>query len=146
MYDILKSLSVVNNWVFDYGRSDFQNLHDSEEQKEVVYLFLDPVGIKKKKNDSNVEESRVFYGSFMMLYSSDLDEASYEDRYNDYIKPIINKEVEKVEEELSCEYEVDFEEWDIVEVINVLDYNLDGVIVTYRVDFEVDNVPKEDEE
>lgn len=132
MYEILKALAAASGWVFEYGRRDFQNLHDAAEQKEVSHLFLDPVQISKNRSDSGQVESITYSGNFMLLYSSDIDEESYEYRYENYIKPILEGQIGVIENDLVCVQEATIEQWQIVEVINMFDYNLDGVIVTYR--------------
>lgn len=136
MYDFLKDLSETSDWNFVYGRSDFQNLDDAERDEVKLHLFLDPVKIRKKRNDQNEIESRTFSGTFMMLYSSSIDELTYEERYKEYIKPIIEGRIDEIEENLTCEHEVKFEEWVSDEIINVFDYNLDGIIVTYKITYD----------
>lgn len=132
MYEILKALAAVNGWVFDYGRHDFHNLHEAAEQKNVSHIFLDPVEIRDIDNDSGVTEQKVYSGSFMILYSSDIDEESYDDRYQDYIKPIVTGDLKTIKDEIRCGYEVTFDLWKTVEVVNVFDFNFDGVICTYQ--------------
>ena len=134
--DLLENLSESEEWFFEYGRADFNNLTDVEEKKEVVHLFLDPVKRGKKKNDSGVTESNYNSGSFMMLYSSSIDELSYNERFEKYIKPILENEVEKIEEYLTCEGEVSIEFWELTEVINIFDYNLDGIIINYKISYD----------
>ena len=133
MYEILKAVAIAQSWLFDYGRSDFQNLFNEVEQKNVSHLFLDPVEIRKRRNDTGGIEALIYSGSFMLLYSSDIDEMSYEERYEKYIKPIKDTQIELIENELICGNEATIEEWTILEVINVFDFNADGAIVTYRV-------------
>jgi hypothetical protein len=137
MYEILKALAAVENWVFEYGRTDFQNLYNGLDNKNVSHLFLDPPERSKKRNDSGVVESIVYSGNFMLLYSSDIDETSYEYRYTNYIKPILDSQIAIIEEDLICEHEATLEEWKELEVINMFDQNLDGVLVTYRVSIDV---------
>lgn len=132
MYEILKALAAANNWGFEYGRHDFQNLHEAAEQKNVSHIFLDPVKIRDIDNDSGVTEKKVFSGSFMILYSSDIDEKSYDDRYQDYIKPIVTGDLLTIKDNIRCNNEVVFDLWETVEVINIFDYNFDGVICTYQ--------------
>ena len=132
MYEILKALAAANDWVFEYGRHDFNNLHEATEQKGVSHIFLDPVKIRDIDNDSGVTEQKVYSGLFMILFSSDIDEKSYDDRYQDYIKPIITGDLKTIKSEIRCNYQVIFDLWEIVEVINILDYNFDGVICTYQ--------------
>lgn len=133
MKEILEAFALAQGWFFDYGRMDFQNLTDIQEQKNVSHLFLDPVEINKNRNDSQQVESISYSGTFMILYSSDIDEESYNKRYEDYIKPIITGQVELIEDNLICEHESNIEQWKIVEVINVFDYNFDGIMVSYKV-------------
>lgn len=133
MKEILEAFAAAQGWVFDYGRSDFHNLKDVAEQTEVTHLFLDPVEIGKNRNDSGGVDSISYSGSFMLMYSSDIDEESYDFRYENYIKPIISGQIELLEDDLICTHEANIEQWKIVEVINVFDYNLDGVLVTYKV-------------
>ena len=137
MYEILKALAKSNGWIFEYGRTDFQNLSDASEKKNVSHVFLDPVEIIKNRNDSQVVESITYSNSFMILYSSDIDEISYEERYQKYIKPIVLTEIGIVENELICEKKATIEQWKIVEVINMFDYNLDGILVTYIITIDV---------
>ena len=132
----MKAIAAANSWVFDYGRSDFQNLFNAAEQKLKSHLFLDPVKIGKNRNDTGGVEAMVYSGSFMLLYSSDLDEVSYSDRYEKYIKPIVMTQIELIETDLICTQQANIEQWEIVEVINMFDYNLDGIIVTYRIVIE----------
>lgn len=132
MYEILKALATANNWVFEYGRHDFNNLFEASEQKNVSHIFLDPVEIRDVDNDSGVTEQKVHSGSFMILYSSDIDEKTYDDRYQDYIKPIVTGDLKTIKSEIRCNYEVKFDLWKIIEVINIFDYNFDGVICTYQ--------------
>ena len=104
MYEILKALAAANNWVFEYGRQDFNNLFEATEQKNVSHIFLDPVEIEEKDNDSGISEKQIHSGSFMILYSSDIDKKSYEDRYQDYIKPILTGDLEIIKKEIRCSY------------------------------------------
>ena len=137
MYEILKAFAASNNLPFEYGRADFNNLHDSAEQKNVSHIFLDPVEISDIDNDSGVTEKKVHSGSFMILYSSDIDEISYDDRYQKYIKPIVTGNLISIKDELRCNSEVVFDMWKIQEVINIFDYNFDGVICTFQLTFDL---------
>lgn len=133
MYEILKAIATAQSWVFTYGRHDFQNLFKANEQKNVSHLFLDPVKVRDIDNDSGVTEQKVHSGSFMILFSSDIDEEDYEARYIKYIKPIMTGDLQIIKDEIRCNYEASFDLWEITEVINIFDYNFDGVICTYQV-------------
>lgn len=134
MYEILKAFALANDWGFFYGRHDFQNLEDLDETEAAkIQLFLDPVEIEENENDTNVTESAIHSGRFMLLMSSDIDEQSYDDRYQDYIKPLIETQLKILKESIACGYEVTFNLWKTIEVINILDFNFDGIIVTFNI-------------
>lgn len=133
MYEILKAIATAQGWVFNYGRQDFQNLFNKNEQKNLSHLFLDPVKVRDIDNDSGATEKKVYSGNFMLLFSSDIDEESYEDRYINYIKPIVQGDLKTIKDEIRCNYQVSFDVWEITEVINIFDYNFDGVICTYQI-------------
>lgn len=130
MYDFFKDAAESNGWVFEYGRSDYQNLYNQEISGGTVHLFVDPIVIDSSFSDAG-NESQTYSGKFMMLLSSDVDE-QYQDKYNDYIKPLINTSLQNFKDELVCG-EMTINKFQMMEVINLFDYNLDGVLVTYSI-------------
>lgn len=133
MYDILKEFSLNNNIPFDYGRHDFLNLFNEIEQKNIPYIFLEPVTTSEKRNDTNIVIEREYSGNFMILFSSDIDEESYTSRYEKYIKEALGSILINLEIELSCKYYAKFLTWKKTEIINIFDYNMDGIIVNYNI-------------
>lgn len=133
MYEILKAIAAANSWVFTYGRHDFNNLFEGIEKQNTPYLFLDPVKIKDIDNENGVTEQRTYAGSFMVLYSSDIDEESYDARYQAYIKPIVTGALSVIKKYLRCTANATFELWETIEAINVFDYNFDGVLCSYQI-------------
>lgn len=139
MYEILKAIAATNVWGFFYGRHDYANLEDLDEvEKAKPQLFLDPVKFKENKSDLNVVESITYSGFFMLVKSSDLDEVSYDFRYTTYIKPLIDTQLLKIEDTIRCAYSVVFNQWEVSEVINYLDFNFDGIIVNYQITITID--------
>lgn len=136
MYDILKQLCSNNKWSFVYARQDFQNLFDEEPIANKPYFFLDPVQISSQFNTYNDVESEIHSGTFMVLMSSDIDDYDYEERYQKYIKPAIEITLNAIMEKISCDHRVTVNTWSSVEVINALDWNADGVIITYSITLE----------
>ncbi len=128
----LKELALANGWRFKYARRDYQNLIDatkfiSDEMKDAgngeTVLFLDPV-VRKTEN-LGVR----YTGNFMVLKSSNLDE-NYEDRTEINIDPIVNQVMTVMVQKLKCIYDVD--NWTSIEVINVFDFNADGLSVNFN--------------
>lgn len=130
MYDFFKDAATTNGWAFEYGRSDYQNLYNEEVSGGTVHLFVDPITIDSRFSDAG-NESQTYSGKFMMLLSSDVDE-HYEDKYNDYIKPLINSSIQTLKDELICS-EMEINKFQLIEVINLLDFNFDGVLVSYSI-------------
>lgn len=139
MYEALKAIAaaIANDWPFEYGRHDFHNLFSEVEKKNTPHLFLDPVQIQDIDNDNGVTEQQIQSGSFMIMYSSDIDETDYDARYQQYIKPILLQAMKTVKDSLRCGYDVTFDQWKTVEVINVFDYNFDGVLCTFQLTFDL---------
>lgn len=130
MYDFFKDTAESNGWVFEYGRSDYQNLYNQEISGGTIHLFVDPIVIDSTFSDAG-NESQTYTGKFMMLLSSDVDE-SYNDKYNDYIKPIMTNAIQTFKDELVCG-EMTINKFQMMEVINLFNFNLDGVLVTYSI-------------
>tara|TARA_R110000772_G_scaffold143585_1_gene253157 strand:- start:84 stop:497 length:414 start_codon:yes stop_codon:yes gene_type:complete len=132
MYAILKTIAESNKWEFEYGRSDYNNLYDAQEKKLIPQIFLDPVVIEKQFGEYNEQISQTEGGSFMILVSSDIDEESYDIRYTKYIQPLISTSMGIIESAISCDETYVINSWRLTEVINVFDYNMDGIICTYN--------------
>jgi len=128
MFNFLKNIATENNWKFEYSRADYQNLVDEIEKNEIA-LFVDPIQIDSKFSDSG-NETKTFTGKLMLLFSSDVDE-SYSDKYNDYLKPLLDDNLEIIKERFACsDYQIIM--FRTVEVVNLFDHNLDGVLVNYQ--------------
>lgn len=127
VYKFLKNVAANAEWGFEYSRQDYQNLFDEIENNK-PYLFVDPITIDSKFSDSG-NEKKTYSGKFMLLLSSDVDE-SYSDKYNDYIKPLLDTNLQILKDELACtDYQIQY--FRTLEVINLFDQNLDGVLVNY---------------
>lgn len=131
MYDLLKNISTTNNWDFTYAKRDWANLYDEVENGKVK-IFLDPVETNYTYGEYNQVYSKTYTGSFLILLSSDIDDGDYEQRYIDYIKPLITGASDTLKNSLLCE-EINIGSWREQEVINIFDFNLDGLIVTYSI-------------
>jgi len=131
MHDLIEDICTANGWGFEYGRRDFDNLYD-EEMSEDVRVFLDPVTIDEEINEQGVTEHQTYSGSFMMLKSSDVDEKSYEDRYQDYILDLKDTINTTLKNAIICKGML-IKSWKVQEVINVFDFNFDGLLITYSV-------------
>jgi len=134
MKEYFEAIATANDWVFKYARKDYQNLYSEIEVKDKVHLFVDPARFTKVFERDGVEPIAINYnGVFSMLISSSFDEISYEERYEKYIKPLIDEEIGKIENSLACSSGLTIKRWFGEEAINLFDYNLDGIIVSYEI-------------
>lgn len=129
MYEFFKNIAEFNGFAFEYSRSDYQNLYD-EMTTDKIHLFVDPIIIDSSFSDSG-HETKTYSGKFMLLVSSDVDE-DYKQKYLDNIKPIIDSATQIVKDDLRCA-DYDILKFQTIEVINLFDFNLDGVLVNYNV-------------
>jgi|SRR5690625_3186477 len=128
-----KQLAEDRGWRFVYARRDYQNLHEvtdfiSDQMQEAgqgeTVLFLDPI-VRRREDVGQVRHS----GNFMVLTQSDLDD-SYDDRTKNYIDPLINDVMGGLANELRCDFDID--EWVSIELINIFDFNADGISVRFN--------------
>jgi hypothetical protein len=138
MYDLIKNICTTNNWVFTYAKKDYSNLYEGDEQvgDDTPLVFLDPVQITETFDEFNNVEDIKYEGSLMIVLSSDIDEIDYDTRYQNYIKPIIDTTLSTLKNSIKCAGDYSINNWRTIEVINALDFNVDGVIVTYSINEE----------
>lgn len=129
MYDILKNIAESNDWVFKYARQDFQNLYD-EMENDLVHLFVDPITIDTVFSATG-NETITYSGKLMLLVSSDIGD-DYETKYENTIKELIATSTSRITQRMICE-DATINKFQTVEVINLFDYNLDGVLVNYSI-------------
>lgn len=127
------ALAQTPAWRFRHARRDYANIHDvlafvgdqveSFADNETA-IFLDPVTTSKEADGIR------YTGNFMILTKSDLD-MDYETKYATYVKPALDIAHGTLWNKLRCDF--DFTTWSVVEVINVFDFNADGVNVQFNV-------------
>ena len=129
MFNFYKNLAEINGWHFEYSREDFQNLID-EENDNKVFLFVDPIVTDSKFSDVG-NETITYSGKFMILLNSDIDE-DYKEKVEHYINVVKTEYLQVIKDELACdEYQIN--SFKTLEVINLFDQNLDGVLVNYSI-------------
>ena len=149
MKQILENIATENEWIFDYSRQDFRNLRDgealNEDESKKYYLFCDPI-------ESNTLFSRAglplgqkeYTGKIMLLVVSDLDQVydsqlgqdKADGKHEMNIKPMTEKggvlEL-LILDKLICDYDLEVMTWRVTEVVNMLDLNMDGVIINFKI-------------
>lgn len=160
---LFEKYSYELNWKFSYGNKANQNLLDSNFDAEQVYMLLDPVNRTRTFNEYGGSDIQAFSGSFLLVVKSTMDltyhnqteEEAFVNRtalldgsftvtntcievipkpgkYELNIKPMLNVQLPLIEDKLNCsEYEI--KSWSIVDVVDLFDVNVDGVVVTYNV-------------
>ncbi|MDI9257280.1 hypothetical protein [Flavobacterium sedimenticola] len=128
MFETFKNIADSNNWYFEYGRQDYHNLYQDVTSGGTIHFFLEPIITDSIFSDSGYE-TLTYSGKFMLFVSSDVDE-TYTDKYNNHIKPIIENSLKTVKNSLLCN-QFDINKFQVLEVINVFDTNVDGVLVNY---------------
>lgn len=129
MHDFLKQIADGNGWGFHYGRQDYQNLND-DIPEGVVQMYVDPIQTDSSFTDVG-NEMLSYSGKLMLLLSSDVDE-DYQQKYINYIKPLFEDTRNLFIGAFACsDYEIN--SFKTVEIINLFDSNLDGLMITYSV-------------
>jgi len=136
---ILETHAATLGWSFSYGNKANQNLLRSNLTLTDKYMLLDPITRVKSKSEFGGTGEVTFSGSFMLVVKSNLDNVYHNQKevvatsgkYKSNIEPLLTQ-VELLENLLDCsQYEITG--WSIIDVINQLDANLDGIIVTFSI-------------
>ena len=131
--DAFKNIADSLGWGFEYARRDYQNLTDvsdwihSASQNYATgetFLFLDPV-IR-----SPHETGITYSGNMMILTNSDID-MTYNDKFEGYIRPILDIVLGSFKNKLICDFDVNL--WRVIEVVNFFDFNADGVSISFEI-------------
>jgi len=148
MKKLFEDFCTTNGWLFDYGRADFHNLYDLEsseassdgvedqdgtEDVGSIIMFLDPLQFNDNLNDYGLTESRVWTGSMIISHTSNFDEENYNERFEKYIKPLISGGYELLKSSLRCESDYTLTRIQGVEIINSMDLNCDGLVVSFSI-------------
>lgn len=126
-------------WSFTYGNKANNNLLRSDKECDKVYLLLDPITRDKAKSEYGGTGEVSFSGSFLLVVKSTLDNNYHNQKgqdketgkYKKNIEPLLIQ-LELLENVIDCsQYEI--ESWSIVDAINALDVNMDGIVVTFKI-------------
>lgn len=140
LVDIFRGYAEGLGWLFSYGNSANRNLIVSNLIVEQKYFLLDTITRSKSNSEFGGTGEITFSGSFMLVVKSDLDNVydnqKQQDRikgkYTKNIKPLLETDLVLFENLVNCsQYEIT--SWSIVDAVNALDLNTDGVVVTFTV-------------
>ena len=140
LYTILKAHATTLGWKFSYGNAANKNLLASDRVDGEIYLLLDPITRVTAFSDNGGEGIKTFTGSFMLLVKSTIDNVydnqkgqdATDGKYQKNIKPLLEVDIKLLEDLINCtDYQIT--NWSIVDVVNALDVNTDGIIVTYGI-------------
>lgn len=125
-------------WIFSYGNKANQNLLLSTIQEDETYFLLDIVQESESVSEFGGDGDVEYSGTFMILVKSDLDNVYHTQQGQDKAKGRYNKNIKPLKTKLNLfKYVIDCSDyerqlWQTLEVINELDVNFDGLIVTYK--------------
>lgn len=136
---IIETHCTTLGWQFSYGNKSNQNLLISDKVDGQLYLLLDPVTRNRIFGEFGGTGEVSFTGSFMLLIKSNLDNVYHNQKgvdkttgkYEKNIKPMLTN-LELLEDEINCsDYVID--SWEVIDAVDALDVNTDGVVVTYNI-------------
>lgn len=128
----LENYATSQGWRYEYARRDYQNLIDATDfvadaiegygVGETI-MIVDP--IRRASENSSAS----YRGSFMVLTKSDLDD-DYASRKTKYIDPLLDVILKDMKGLMLCNFDIN--QWEAIELINMLDWNADGLMVTFN--------------
>lgn len=139
LVEILQSYSTQYGWTFSYGNASNRNLLSSDTTVGRIYLLLDPVRRSVANSEYGGLGDVTFSGNFMLVQKSDRDQQyhnqkdqlSSSGKYETNILPMLQL-LNTFNEDVACD-DLQVTQWDIIDLVDVLDVNLDGLLVTYTI-------------
>jgi len=138
---ILEQHATTLGWGFSYGNAANRNLFRSDSIVDKIYLLLDPVTRSHVGSSTGGIGETTFSGSFMVVVKSNLDNNYHnqkgqdktQGKYEKNILPLLTS-LGSLKSLIDCsDYEILPGGWVVIDAINALDANMDGVIITYGV-------------
>jgi hypothetical protein len=139
---ILKTYCESKNIEYHYGRKANLNLLQSDLDEEKIYCLHEPSPRKVKMNVNLTRVADyVFTGMFFLVKKSTIDMPYFtemgnnesESKYVKNIEPLLLV-FETMANNLGCEHDVI--QFECIDVVNVLDTNKDGLLVTYTIEID----------
>jgi hypothetical protein len=127
---LFENICIELGYIFSYGNNANKNLIDNGFNKDDVYFLLDPISRNKTKSEFSGNGLMTYSGNFMFVMNSELNE-NYNDKYKYNILPLLSK-LEDFEYKIECNnYQIN--NWDSTEIIDFLDANFDGFIISFNI-------------
>lgn len=135
---ILQEYCNSNSISYHYGRRANLNLLNSDIDAGKVYMLHEASPRKAVFNSTKTfVEKYQFTGKFFLLVKSTVDMPYFnekqdndsESKYTTNIEPLLNM-FETIGNSFGCT-DLEIDQWEAIDVVNVLDVNKDGILVTY---------------
>jgi hypothetical protein len=137
---ILQDYCQLKDYHYSYGRKSNLNLLKSDTLEDKVYLLHEPFPrTPEMSNAGNKVVSYLFTGSFFLLKKSTMDMPYFNEVNNDEArsKYVLNIEPLLEHHLAMANYfgcgDLEVLKFEAIDVVNVLDTNKDGLLISYQV-------------
>ena len=140
---VLETFSDELTWALSYGNAANNNLLTSDKVAGKIYFLLDPITRVKTSSEFGGGNEWTFSGNFMLVQKSNLDRNYHKQKnpsaqagkYLTTIEPLLTS-LELMESKIQCSnYEITA--WSVIDAINALDVNMDGLVVTFTIKIQL---------
>lgn len=137
---ILQYYCNLKDYHYSYGRKSNLNLLKSDKLEDKIYCLVEPFRRKPEFSASGTNVvSYLFSGSFFLLKKSTMDmpylnEAGNDESRSKYvlnIEPLLNHYTAMLNY-FGCT-DIEIVDTDAIDVVNVLDTNKDGLLITFQI-------------
>ena len=137
--NIFENKAAEFGWEWSYGNRNNHNLLAAPLDPTKIFLLMDSPRRRPNHNKYGGENGMTYTGSFMVVMHSDYDRTydkqrgNDESKFEDHISPIIKNNLPQLFHAVVCDNEFEINASEIIEIINALNANMDGVLVTYTI-------------
>jgi len=136
---IFRTHCTTLGWEFSYGNKSNLNLLKSDKAADKIYFLLDPVARTGEGSEYGSDGETTFNTEFLLVKKSNFDNVydnqkgvdKADGKYEKNIKSMFEDEFFKFKKLIECS---DYQtvNWKVIDAVNALDANTDGVLVTYN--------------
>ena len=136
---ILERICAGNAITYHYGKKAVLNLLDGSAEADKIYFLHEYTNRRSEYNSSGTKITATNHeGKFFLVKHSDYSQQYFSDeenaepsKYVTNIEPLLRVFTD-IGNSLACT-EAAISQWDNIDVTDVLDANMDGLLCTYRV-------------
>lgn len=159
---VLEEFAKELGFTFSYGNKANQNLLTSDLVDDRIYMVLDPVRRLFASSEFGGDGNVTYTSKFFLVVKSTIDQTYHFQteggifatrmerlggttyvndcfggatlgKYTENILPLLTTAMVDLKDLIDCSDDYEITNWEVIDAINVMDINMDGIIITFTI-------------